>query len=168
MVRCCICGRKLTAERSIARGIGPICFGKAEKESLLNQERQKRGHCRICGYKLPYFPQFDELGLPCNHYCCFKEHCPFAQELSCPRERVYIKTDIYPLYKNKEKFCSFCGDKLNGGYIKHTSKTKLTLECSNCREKNKLWRNNKNGEHKTTSPKNLDIYIKNIIKAMEK
>lgn len=161
--RCCICGRKLTADKSVARGIGPICFGKMENEAILNQERQKPNHCKVCGYGLTYMPQFDELGLPCNHYCCTLNHCVYAQESPCPRERVYIKDDIYPLYKNKPKFCSFCGKQLNGGYIKHTSKTKLILECSDCREKNKSWRNNK-----VEAPKNLDIYIKNIIRGMEK
>lgn len=168
MVRCSICGRKLTVAQSVARGIGPICFGKMEKEAILNQERQKPNHCKICGYELFYIPQFDELGLPCNHLCCSKGHCPFAMEVPCPRERVYIKSDIYPLYKNKEKSCSFCGKESKNGYFRNFSKTKLTLECGICREKNKSWRKNNVEGYKTMSPKNLDIYIKNIIRGMEK
>ena len=162
MTRCAICGRKLTADKSVTRGIGPICDVNMKKEAFLNRDMQKQIHCEICGYGLPYFPQFDELKLPCNHFCCSKGHCPFAHESPCPRERVYIKGDIYPLYKHKKKECSFCGQESDRGYFRHFSKTKLTLECHECRDKNKAWRNNKNLDlSKTMSPRNLDIYIKN-------
>lgn len=168
MVRCCICGRKLTADKSVARGIGPICYGKTKKESFVNREKQKPNRCKVCGYELLYVPSYDELKLPCNHYCCFKGHCPFVHEPTCPRERVYVKSDVYPLYKNKVKRCSFCGELLNGGYHRNFSKTKLTLECKDCRTKNKSWRFNEVEGYKTMSPKNLDIFIKNKVLELEK
>ena len=141
--RCCICGRKLTADVSVARGIGPICNGKQKEAALLGENRPDDANCKKCGGNLTYTPMFDKLKLPCNNYCCTKNHCPFARESVCPRERVLIKSDIYPLYKNKEKHCSFCGKQLNGyRYRMHTSKSKITLECTECREKNQSWRNN--------------------------
>jgi hypothetical protein len=40
MVRCKICGRELTNEKSVTKGIGPVCSGKI-KESILNGESNK-------------------------------------------------------------------------------------------------------------------------------
>ena len=161
-MRCAICGRKLTADKSMARGIGPVCFGKMKEEFTLNENRSKPNNCKVCGVPRFQIPEWTKLGLPCNNYCCFKGHCPYGGETSCPRERVYIKTDFYPLYKKKPKFCSFCGDQITtGSYRKYLYRTKITLECCGCQIKNKDWRNNNINIPETMSPKNLDVYIKN-------
>lgn len=170
MTRCAICGRKLTVIKSVVRGIGPVCWNKINGSSLeiKTNNGQKPNRCKVCGHEISYVPSFDALGLPCNSYCCYKGHCPFAHEKECPRERVYIKKDIYPLYQNKPKNCAFCGKLLNGGYIKRVSKTKITFECRECQEKNKSWRQNNIEGYKTMSLNNLDIFIKNKIRGLEK
>ena len=163
MVRCCICGRKLTAKDSVARGIGPICAGKMKEEALLSKAKREDGNCKVCGGNLitGYTKLYDDLKLPCNNYCCSNDHCPFARENACPRERVYIKSDIYPLYKHKEKFCSFCGDKITAHYRMHKSKSKITLECSDCRKKNESWRNGIKPRNRIHIVKWTETYLTN-------
>lgn len=155
MTRCAICGKPLTADKSVARGIGPICH-KKEKIALKNEERRREKKARENG-NLDHFmgnneptkyqkeqrsERWDKLGLPCNDYNCMRGSCPWASFRKCPRERVYIKKDIYPLYKKKPRICSFCGKEItNGNYHKNFYKTKLTLECQECRNRNNnTWR----------------------------
>jgi len=153
MTRCCICGRPLTADKSVARGIGPICWGKnnlAVIREVRNGERNAlqngnldyfMGNNELTKNRDERIPLFDGLKLPCNDYDCVKGGCPWASFGTCPRERVYIKKDIYPLYKEKDRFCSFCGEKVGrNNYTKNVFKSKITIECQECRNRNHKWR----------------------------
>lgn len=130
----------MTAPASKLRGIGPVCSKKYIKARTILEQEGLGNPCKVCKKPVPYFPNFSWLRLPCNHYCCLTGHCPFAGKETCPRERVIIKTDIYPLYKKKERRCSFCGKIVINQYIKTFSRTKLIIECYECRKENKLWR----------------------------
>jgi len=149
MTRCAICGRELTDPDSVKRGIGPVCAENLKKRI---EEAKEKNHTLDTFCKGPKtkheqgreikvrIKEFDDLKLPCNDYDCVKGECPFANETRCPRERIYIKSDIYPLYKNKDKYCSFCGKKVSRSYRKHIHKTKITIECKECVKRNKSWR----------------------------
>jgi len=146
--RCCICGKELWDPKSVNRGIGPVC------DKIIEQKAKQKVQWEE---NIEYFANksepkekplgieiFEKLKLPCNHYDCIEGSCPFATFKRCPRMRVYIKKDIYPLYQKKLKECSFCGKALpNGNYTKNIFKSKITLECAECKNKNKSWRDKK-------------------------
>lgn len=120
ITRCAICGRELSDPMSVFRGIGPDCLTKLNTNEALEF--------------------FEKIGLPCKKFENCK-NCPYASEIPCPRHRVYVKNDIYPLYAKKERYCSFCGKLANGVLTQRVYKSKIVLECPECKVKNKAWRN---------------------------
>jgi hypothetical protein len=146
MVRCIRCGRELTAEKSVERGIGPTCWEKIQeaKANALDEYQEQADiydyvQKKIQGGKLQLrIGAYDALKLPCNDYTC--RECPFAAKKKCPRERVFLKRDLRPKYKNRVKTCSFCGDSIIHPHRIYKHETKRTIECKKCYEKNKEWR----------------------------
>ena len=127
MTRCAVCGRKLTNPKSVVKGIGPICLQKLEKNDVEFKVRDM-----LKGLRLPCYLE------PNLKYC---KDCIYKNDKSCPRERIYLRKDVYPLRERKVRRCTFCGKQLNQyNYRKYVFKNRVTLECDSCFLKNREWR----------------------------
>ena len=105
-MRCGICGKPLSNQTSLRRGIGPVCYARLQKGELDDKlsridalrlkarkkyaknvrkyplkEREVR--CKNCGMPVHY-----EERDPCpGPFCCFP-CCPYADKTPCPHEEV--------------------------------------------------------------------------------
>ena len=108
-MRCNICGKPLSNETSLRRGIGPVCYKnhiskldyreelnsriekmriKARREYSKNLKKYKlkegETRCKNCGKPIIYQ---EADGCP-NAFCC-SPCCPYATISPCPREKKF-------------------------------------------------------------------------------
>lgn len=103
-VRCRVCGRKLTNQKSVDRQIGPVCWSKLEKSNL--QENMQlplhkyETRCSECKHPIKDVKHIllwrDHYDVLCTRYCC--ACCPETDSIPCPREAKQ------PLQKVMEAF----------------------------------------------------------------
>ena len=85
--RCRVCGRRLTRQRSVERGVGPVCERRLERIEALNRKLEECGEPRedqACqGFSCGHAP----LGCADPRYCPHGETGGFDPEPlpTCPR-----------------------------------------------------------------------------------